>query len=349
MTLDRFPLILSPTPPGAATPNLPHPLHLAARSGDPLSPHPLHLAYSLILGDLTLDDLDHNLDLDDLGRDGSREESCRTSTTGGHTKKEICSTSATAGQRRSRKRVYLQQPGRVTRSKKSIAQPDASLTLKGDGLALHDDNIAMTTESDSIPRPDEDNHMDTEGDSILRPDEDNHMDTEEKKRATEAEPDYRSRRRRRDCEAESEAERRAREDCGRVARGNGLGLGLPEKKTAAEAESNCRSAEVESKPEAERRGAENGQHRSSELTELEVEKRTNAELRLIIDTKHEKMDELQRQLEETKATRIRDKEEMNKKQDEMNAKIELLLRRVETGLSFKKPDMGFEMEASYYS
>ncbi|KAG8076975.1 hypothetical protein GUJ93_ZPchr0006g44209 [Zizania palustris] len=108
---------------------------------------------------------------------------------------------------RSHKRVYLQQPGRVTRSKKSIAQPDASLTPEGDGLALHDDNIDMTTKGDSITRPDEDNHMDTEdvifqhndnidmttedaifqhndnidmtteGDSIPRPVEDSHMDT----------------------------------------------------------------------------------------------------------------------------------------------------------------------------
>ncbi|KAG8080885.1 hypothetical protein GUJ93_ZPchr0007g3104 [Zizania palustris] len=73
-------------------------------------------------------------------------------------------------------------------------------------------------------------------------------------------------------------------------------------------------------------GIQNGQPRSSELTDLEVEKRTNAELWLVINTKHTKMDELQRQLEETEATRIRDKEEMKKQQVEMNAKIELLLR-----------------------
>ncbi|KAG8061162.1 hypothetical protein GUJ93_ZPchr0003g18529 [Zizania palustris] len=46
---------------------------------------------------------------------------------------------------RCHKRVYLQQPGRVIRSKKSIAQPDASLTPEGDGLALHDDHIDMAT------------------------------------------------------------------------------------------------------------------------------------------------------------------------------------------------------------
>ncbi|KAG8060715.1 hypothetical protein GUJ93_ZPchr0002g24523 [Zizania palustris] len=72
---------------------------------------------------------------------------------------------------------------------------------------------------------------------------------------------------------------------------------------------------------------QNGQPRSSELTDLDVEKRTNAELRLIINAKHAKMDELQQQLEETEAARIRDKEEMKKQHVEMNAKIELLLRR----------------------
>ncbi|KAG8065476.1 hypothetical protein GUJ93_ZPchr0004g39894 [Zizania palustris] len=165
---------------------------------------PPHHAYGLILGDLTVDDLD---------RDGTREEGCRTSMTGGRSRKEICSTSATAGPRRtfplidtiaafnqvkefsyiylvnpnnsdeeiarqsknqtsdlptsglkfrSRKRVYLQQPGRVTRSKKSIAQPDASLTPE-DVIFQHNDNIDMTTEGDSIPLPDEDTYMDTEG------------------------------------------------------------------------------------------------------------------------------------------------------------------------------------------
>ncbi|KAG8065485.1 hypothetical protein GUJ93_ZPchr0004g38297 [Zizania palustris] len=83
---------------------------------------PPHHAYGLILGDLTVDDLD---------RDGTREEGCRTSMTGGRSRKEICSTSATAGPRR----CHFQ----------------------------HNDNIDMTTEGDSIPLPDEDTYMDTEG------------------------------------------------------------------------------------------------------------------------------------------------------------------------------------------
>ncbi|KAG8076799.1 hypothetical protein GUJ93_ZPchr0006g40612 [Zizania palustris] len=78
-------------------------------------------------------------------------------------------------------------------------------------------------------------------------------------------------------------------------------------------------------------GIRNVQPRSSELTDLKVDKRTNAELQLIINAKHAKMDELQRQLEETEAARVRDKEEMKKQQVEMNVKIELLLRRGKLG------------------
>ncbi|KAG8067701.1 hypothetical protein GUJ93_ZPchr0005g16043 [Zizania palustris] len=59
--------------------------------------------------------------------------------------------------------------------------------------------------------------------------------------------------------SESETEARLRGGVGGGAprtRGNGLGLGLPEKKTAAEAESNCRSAEVETWSRSRRRSAE---------------------------------------------------------------------------------------------
>jgi hypothetical protein len=82
---------------------------------------------------------------------------------------------------RSRKRVYQQQPSRVTRSKKIIAQSEASLKPSGihvpspaqpdasedDGLALHDENIHMITEGDSIPQHDGHNHMANEGDPLV--------------------------------------------------------------------------------------------------------------------------------------------------------------------------------------
>ncbi|KAG8076798.1 hypothetical protein GUJ93_ZPchr0006g45131 [Zizania palustris] len=58
-------------------------------SGATISPPPHH-TYGLILGNLTVDDLD---------RDGTREEGCRTSTAGGHSRKEIYSTSAMKGPR----------------------------------------------------------------------------------------------------------------------------------------------------------------------------------------------------------------------------------------------------------
>jgi hypothetical protein len=66
-------------------------------------------------------------------------------------------------------------------------------------------------------------------------------------------------------------------------------------------------------------------------TELEVEKRANIELRLIVNTQHEQMDDLSQQVKETEATRIRDQEEMKKQQVELNAKFELLLHQGRPG------------------
>jgi ACT domain-containing protein len=47
-------------------------------------------------------------------------------------------------------------------------------------------------------------------------------------------------------------------------------------------------------------------------TELEVEKRANVELRLIVNTQREQMDDLVQQVKEIEAARIRDQEEMKK-------------------------------------
>jgi hypothetical protein len=66
---------------------------------------------------------------------------------------------------------------------------------------------------------------------------------------------------------------------------------------------------------------------SSELniqTELEVEKRENAELRLFVNTQREQVDDLSQQAKETEGARIRDQEEMKKQQAELNAKVDLL-------------------------
>jgi hypothetical protein len=59
-------------------------------------------------------------------------------------------------------------------------------------------------------------------------------------------------------------------------------------------------------------------------TELELEKRANAELRLIVNTQRAQMDGLSQQVKETEVARIRDQEEM-KQQAELNMKLECLL------------------------
>ena len=65
--------------------------------------------------------------------------------------------------------------------------------------------------------------------------------------------------------------------------------------------------------------------RSSVRTELEAERRTSSELRSIVQTQCGQIDELSRKFKESKEARIRDREEMNRKQAEMNAKLERLL------------------------
>jgi hypothetical protein len=59
--------------------------------------------------------------------------------------------------------------------------------------------------------------------------------------------------------------------------------------------------------------------------ELDVEKRANAELWLIISTQCEQMDDLSGQVKETEVARIRDQEEMKKQQAELSANLDLLL------------------------
>ncbi|CAO2038839.1 unnamed protein product [Urochloa humidicola] len=54
----------------------------------------------------------------------------------------------------------------------------------------------------------------------------------------------------------------------------------------------------------------------------------NVELRAIINTQQAKMEELSKEVLETKESRCRDREEMKKMQAEMNAKLELVLRQV---------------------
>ena len=65
--------------------------------------------------------------------------------------------------------------------------------------------------------------------------------------------------------------------------------------------------------------------RSSVRTELEAERRTSSELRSIVQTQCGQIDELSRKFKKSKEARIRDREEMNRKQAEMNAKLECLL------------------------
>jgi hypothetical protein len=59
--------------------------------------------------------------------------------------------------------------------------------------------------------------------------------------------------------------------------------------------------------------------------QLEVEKRENAELQLIVSNQREQMEGLSKQVHETEQTRIGDKEEMSKKQAELEPKLGLVL------------------------
>jgi septal ring factor EnvC (AmiA/AmiB activator) len=59
--------------------------------------------------------------------------------------------------------------------------------------------------------------------------------------------------------------------------------------------------------------------------EFEVERRTNSELRSIVNNQREEMDGLSKQVQETEQAWIKDQEENRKKQAELEKKVELLL------------------------
>ncbi|TVU30856.1 hypothetical protein EJB05_22502 [Eragrostis curvula] len=79
-------------------------------------------------------------------------------------------------------------------------------------------------------------------------------------------------------------------------------------------------------------GIESVQPRSSVVNleqDLAAEKRANAELRLVVDTQREQIDVLSEQLREAEEARVRDKEEMQKRQAETDAKLDFLLSQVQ--------------------
>ena len=60
---------------------------------------------------------------------------------------------------------------------------------------------------------------------------------------------------------------------------------------------------------------------------IQVERRTNSELRSIINNQREEMDGLSKQVQETEQAQIKDQEENRKKQAELEKKVKLLLRQ----------------------
>ena len=78
-------------------------------------------------------------------------------------------------------------------------------------------------------------------------------------------------------------------------------------------------------------GMQDAQTRSSVRTELEAERRTTSELRSVVQTQRGQIDELSRKMKESEEARIRDREELNMKQAEMNAKLERLLSQSQLG------------------
>ena len=58
-----------------------------------------------------------------------------------------------------------------------------------------------------------------------------------------------------------------------------------------------------------------------------MERRTNSELRSIVNNQREEMDGLSKQVQETEQARIKDHEENWKKQAELEKKVDLLLRQ----------------------
>ena len=62
--------------------------------------------------------------------------------------------------------------------------------------------------------------------------------------------------------------------------------------------------------------------------ELAAENRANAELRVIVGTQREQLAVLSNKMQEGEQARIRDQEEMKKKQAETNAKLDLVLSQM---------------------
>ena len=65
--------------------------------------------------------------------------------------------------------------------------------------------------------------------------------------------------------------------------------------------------------------------------QLETEKRDNVELRLIVSNQRAQVEDLSKQLLENEQIRIRDREEMSKKQAGLEAKFELFLGQNRAG------------------
>ncbi|PVH32132.1 hypothetical protein PAHAL_9G326200 [Panicum hallii] len=64
--------------------------------------------------------------------------------------------------------------------------------------------------------------------------------------------------------------------------------------------------------------------------QLEVEKRANGDLRAVVDAQREQLDLLSKQVKETEQGRIREQDEMKKKQAEMEAKLQLVLSQIKS-------------------
>jgi hypothetical protein len=64
--------------------------------------------------------------------------------------------------------------------------------------------------------------------------------------------------------------------------------------------------------------------------QLEVEKRANGDLRAVVDAQREQLDLLSKQVKETEQGRIREQDEMKKKQAEMEAKLQLMLSQIKS-------------------
>lgn len=64
-------------------------------------------------------------------------------------------------------------------------------------------------------------------------------------------------------------------------------------------------------------------------TQLEAERKANAELQSLFNIQREHMDVLLKQVHEAKLVRIREQEEMRKNQGSMDAKLELMLSQIQ--------------------